>query len=98
MSCELLVEGLRVLRADADKVDEIRKHGVCLANYERGPISHLIVMLADGIGCGVNDVEWWLYESSEGHRVIYHKDGEEYSLETPEEFVNYYAAVSERVS
>lgn len=88
----LAIDGMKVLKKQYDKKDEIRQHGVDLTNFENLGDQHLIKIIAEVLHCEVNDVEWWLFENVEKTYFVTKSGGSksEIDVSTAEKFADYY--------
>lgn len=87
----ILAKCLVDIKNEHNKRDEIRKHGVDLANYENGYLDSLLNLInfhLNSYGDDKDDeVNWWLFERTP--KIIYLKGGQIINLEKPEDFIEY---------
>lgn len=82
---------LKLLRNIQKEKNVIMQYGVDLTNYESGIHGRLIGICSLLLGCDIESIEWWLYDSSEGHRKYTFTDSDiEIDLERPEAFATYH--------
>lgn len=85
------VTTLKLLRKVQDEKNVIIQYGVDLTNYESGIHDRLTEICSLLLGCDIESIGWWLYDSSEGHRQYTFNDSDiEIDLETPEAFATYH--------
>ncbi|MDP2565832.1 hypothetical protein [Pseudoalteromonas marina] len=85
------VSTLKLLRKVQEEKNVIMQYGVDLTNYESGIHERLTVICSLLLGCDVKDIEWWLYDSSEGYRQYTFTDSDiEVDLEKAEAFATYH--------
>lgn len=85
------VTTLRLLRKIQEEKNVIIQYGVDLTNYESGIHERLTALCSLLLGCSIEDIEWWLYDSSEGHRqYTFNNSDIQIDLETPEAFATYH--------
>lgn len=85
------VKTLKLIRKVQEEKNVIITYGVDLTNYESGLENRLIEMCAHLLGCDLDSINWWVYDSPKGNRKYYFDSIEiEIDLEEAEAFAAYH--------
>lgn len=81
------LEALKAIQKENKKRNEIYKYGVDLTNYENIYTTVALALLAEKIGCSIDDLEWYIFDEP---KKKYYLDDQEIDLTKPEDFIKYY--------